>query len=795
MSSSTSSRFAAFCIRHRLFVVMALVISTTAMGFFASRIQIKTVFADMVPTHHPWIQTSEQYKNTFGGENVITIMVKAREGTIFTQNILQKIQDVSRKLRLVHGINSETIMSLASPNLQSVITTSSSVETVPLMSPHVPDTQAEIDQLRENVVRNPLALGHYVSEDLTSALITADFIDRLVDYKTIFPEVNDLISQETGHDVEIYVVGQPMLFGWVDHYLGQTGLIFFITLAALMVLLFILNRSYRGTLLPLVSGAVSATWAVGIADLVGFNLDPLVVVVAFLITARSVSHSVQLVTRFDDIRHKHPDIPSARAAEFSMAELLRPGSVGILADAAAMLVVLLTPIPLLQKISIIGTVWVGTIFISAVVLTPVLLSWLGPVVRPAHRLDLSGLMSRFLFLCFRLGTGKARYAVVGGAAIILGIGGYLALAISVGDVHPGSAILKSGSTYNQSAAAINHLFPGANRLYVVIQGDKPGAIHSPETLNTIALFQRDMARQSDVGGGSSLVDVIASTNQALHGGDPRYYSIGNTAVQNGQFAYMYFSHSASSAIEQYATTDYKDAAVSFLFRNHTGQTIRTAFHGVEEFIAANPLEGANYKLAGGLIGVTAAVNDVLLRGQMEAIALGLLVVVLCAMVVYRSVAAGLYFMVPVLLSNTVTFAYMTIHNIGLNINTVPIVALGIGLGVDYSFYIADGIKDDLREHNDPLLAVRNALQSAGKGVFVTGFALVATVFFWTFSSLRFQAEMGELIALWLFVSAASALIIMPALAWMFRPKFIFGNHALSTTSDSMYHPPLTTASQ
>ena len=132
-------------------------------------------------------------------------------------------------------------------------------------------------------------------------------------------------------------------------------------------------------------------------------------------------------------------------------------------------------------------------------------------------------------------------------------------------------------------------------------------------------------------------------------------------------------------------------------------------------------------------------------------------------------------MVPVILSNTVTFAYMTIEHIGLSINTIPVVALGIGLGVDYSFYIADGIREEVIQHGNVFKAMRDSMNSAGRGVLVTGTVLVATIVVWIFSSLRFQADMAKLIALWLSVSALSALIIMPTLAYVFKPRFIFGD--------------------
>lgn len=770
-----TTRLAGFCIRRRWWFLAVLAILTLVFAYFAAHIQIKTIFADLEPSNHPWIEVNNKYAASFGSANMVSIMVAAKHGTIFNQAILETIQKLTRDLRKIHGVNSASITSLASEKLSTVVATSDSIESVPLMWPDVPKTQAGIKRLEAQVVQNPLAYGNYVSRDLTSGLITVDFYDRLLDNEVAFKQINALIKRTAGPDVSVYVVGQPMLAGWVRYYLPETAIVALITVLLLAVLLFLLNRSYRGTFLPLLSGLISAAWALGIGELLGFNLDPLIAVVALIITARSVSHSVQLVTRFDDINALGLGLTAKEAAERSLREMFRPGSVGVLADAAAILVVLLTPIPFLQKVSIIGAIWVGTIFVSAVLLTPVLLSFLKTTGRYAHPVDLAPAMHTLLNGCLRLCTGRvSSRVVVAGAALVFAISLFYAFRVAVGDVNPGSPILKPDSEYNIAGAKINASYPGSNRMFVVVHGDKKGAVTEPEVLDTMALFQRQMTSQPEVGGANSIVDAIATTNQALHGNNPRYYQIADSAEDNAQFLYLAFSHADSSEIEQFTDLNYQDAAINLFFHDHTGDTIRTAFHQIKDFIATHPMKDAKFELAGGFIGVLAAVNDVLLRGQMEAIALGLLVVVLCAMLVYRSTAAGLYFMVPVVLSNTVTFAYMSFEHIGLSINTVPVVALGIGLGVDYSFYIADGIREEVIQHGDVFKAMKDSLNSAGRGVLVTGVVLVATIAVWIFSSLRFQADMAKLIALWLSVSALSALIIMPTLAYMLRPKFIFG---------------------
>jgi predicted RND superfamily exporter protein len=263
----------------------------------------------------------------------------------------------------------------------------------------------------------------------------------------------------------------------------------------------------------------------------------------------------------------------------------------------------------------------------------------------------------------------------------------------------------------------------------------------------------------------------------LREGNPRYQEFGSSAADNGEIMYLFTSSSDPGDIDRFVEPQYKDASVTVFFRDHQGETIRAAVARVEAFIAAHPDSPVTIQLAGGLVGVLAAVNEIIFAKQIESIALALLVLVICCAVTYRSLAAGMFFMVPVLLSNALTFSFMAWAGIGMNINTLPIAALGIGLGVDYAFYVVDEIREELRKGCTLPAAVERSLLGAGRGVLVTAATLITSVVIWYSSSIRFQAEMGILMALWLFISAMSSLLLMPALVVILKPRFIFDTAA------------------
>lgn len=765
-----------FCIRWRVSILVAMALVTLGLGYFARQVEVKTIFSDLQPADHPYVQTNEEFKNTFGGANVVTIMVETKSGDIFNRETLATIKQITDDLQYVDAVNQFQIVSLASKKLKTVRASNIGIESLPIMWPELPEGVEEIEKLKKDVISNPMVYGSYVSEDLKSALITVDFIDRLIDYDKVFPQVQQIIAKAQSPNAEIKLVGQPILAGLILDYLPETMKIVLLIIAAIAVILFLSKGTLRGMFLPLLSALVSGIWIFGIMKLLDINLDPLAVVISFIICARAISHAVQLNAAFNTERAEGGGSPPD-AARVALAKLFRPGMLGLATDFGAMMVVAMTPIPLLKKAAIIGGIWIGLMIFATLVLVPVMLSWC--TAHHEKRLipwSVNPLMKGLLRVCGLITTHRlsARLVLIA-AACILVVSGFYAKDITIGDSNPGSPILWPDATYNQDDAAINSRFPGSDRMFVVVAGEHENAMKEPEILENITKFQQYIEAQPEIGGTVSLADVIRPVNMIVHEGNPRFFRLGDDAVVNGEMLFFALTGSDPGDIDRFTDESYKNGSILMMFRDHKGDTIRRAIQAIKDFAEDNPMNGATFRLAGGLIGVLGAVNEVIFSGQIQSIALSLLLLFIFCAFAYRSTQAGLFFLPMVLISNTITFCFMSWANIGLNINTLPVAALGIGLGGDYAFYISDRIKEGYEKTGDLAASINFGLMTAGRGVLITATTLVTSVVFWYFfSSLRFQAEMGLLIAVWMTVSAISALLLIPSMIYTFKPRFILG---------------------
>lgn len=769
-----SDWLAEYCINYRRTIFVAIMVVTLIFGYFAVQIDVQTKLDDLLPDHK-FMEVQREFGENFGGANVVSILLEVEgEGTIFERPVLQKIKTITRDLREVKGVNTGTIKSLAAKQIQEIESTARQIKMSPVMWPDVPKSEDAVQKLRRKVQSNPRVYGVYVSTDLKAARITTGFYPDLLDPVTAFDQVRGLLDNVDDESVNVSVVGNPILYGWVNYYLPQTLTIVVVSFVLIGLALVVFTGTFLGALIALLTTIVSASWALGFTQIIDLHFDPLVVVIAFLIIARVVSASVQSIMRFKrELRSGVTD--SVLAAKRTLAAKWTPGALAVVTDAGAFLIVYLTPIPILQKIAFTGFIWLITIPVTAIILTTVSLSFVGDVENNSLMpFSVESILNPISDAVIRLTRTQWSYVILVGTLAILLVAGYFATGITVGNAKAGSSILWPDSTYNQSVKKLNRHFLGSNQMFVVFSGEDSKALQKPTLLKTMAEFQRFMEHQKEIGGSLSLADVLPAINRTLHGGDPRFLRLGNTSALNGQL--LYFFQDSPAALKGLSDKVLKNGAVTLFFTDRRGKTVRKSVDRIQAFKhrieEEDQLEGAEMKLAGGPIGVLSATNEVIRSTELQSIALALLLALILCALTYFSPLAGLYLIVPLLVANAITYGYMAWANIGLNINSVPVAALGIGLGIDYAIYVADRIRSGYEEKGSLEEAIPRAIYGAGQSVMITVFVLAISIVPFLFSSLRFQAEMALLIALWMAVAAIGAILVIPSLVIVFRPHFI-----------------------
>ncbi len=604
---------------------------------------------------------------------------------------------------------------------------------------------------------------------------------------TAVMDANDYPGEQP--KTRLFTAGEPMLKGWIYFHSGQLKLIFAITGVLFAILLFLNFRSFPGLFLPIVSTAVSAIWGLGFVGWLGYNLDPLILVVPILISARTASHAVQFLERYRDELRVDPYEPADAAVDRrqavinTMGELLTPSWIAIFTDAAGLLVLAVSSIPIIAKLGIFCCFWSSSNMISV----PLLLPWfLAHVMAPSagkhSGVDAEGVPNAF---AQRVMYHLAQYLMsprsnmpVGAIVVVLVVGSvYFARDVTVGENQPGSPILFRDSDYNIAAAAINNRFAGSNQLSVYLIGQEPHDMKRPEVVRTMERFRSHMMNVPGSGGTRDVPTLVRSINRLYHFDDPRWSSLPEAQADIGNILFMYEAGAAiPGVILEYMDYEAQTANFVTFFKDATGDTVRRAIDAAKEFVAEHPIEGIEYQLAGGYVGVTAAANEEIEHSELIQTALILVVVMASVLVTYRSFTAPALVFVVLAIAVMVNRAFMGIRGIGLNVNTLPVTAVGIGIGVDYAIYILDRIREESRDL--PLEeAVIKSLSTTGAAVVFTAVTVVAGIFYWIVGSdLRFNSEMALLLTLLMGGHMIGAITILPMMIRIFRPRFITGVH-------------------
>ncbi|WP_207793541.1 efflux RND transporter permease subunit [Pseudomonas lopnurensis] len=765
--------------RHPRSVLMVIAALTLLFAMRIPALKIYTDFADLLPQEHPYIQLHNGIKDTFGGANVLVIGVEFTEGDLFSNENLATIDRVTQAVDSLPGVNHNLVSSLTHRNSRKIwLTEVGSINSEPYyQSEFGPLDEAQLSAMKADVVANPRVYGPLVSPDLKVALVKAQLIEGQLDYEQTFAQLQALRQAETREGVTLYATGQPVLVGWAYTYMDQILQIFLFTVLAMLALLVFHFRKAYGVLIPLGGVMISTVWGLGIISLLGYNLDPLGLVIPFLIAARAMSHGVQLVERYyAEVRVLGDGQLAARA---TFDSLFRPGTLGIASDAIGLALIAIGSIALNTKLGIYASLWATTVIFSVLIGVPLLLSILPTPKNPEIKET---------FLRHVGGTCAATVARPGAAGKLLIIAALAILAglwasskVTIGDSEPGSPILYPEHDYNVSSKEINERFPGSEELYIIAEHAEAGGIKRPEVLKALQSQQAHMLGDPSVGGSKGLPDLVKQVNRLMHNDDPRWFQIPHDADYVGGLMFTYMASSPiPGALNEFNDTDDRIANLVFYYKDRQGETIRRAIHMAKQWIAEHGEEvpGLSIRLAGGTLGVAAAMNESAFDTNLLVLPLVFLLIFAFVMVFYTSWHAGLMMLMAMLFATVLTYAYMGLAGMSIDINTVPVIAVGIGVGIDYSIYMMDRIREEMVKNGSLASAVHRAIATTGMAVSFTAITLMAGIIMWVLlSDLRFQADAALLLCVMIVLNGFTSMLLVPAWVLVFKPRFITDAYA------------------
>lgn len=781
MKELTASRnkFRWFLVRKRKWVLVLFLLVSATMGYGVLKIKSEVILGDLFPYNHPFVKLNKRFAPVFGGGgSFVIIAVKARQGDIFNHEILSKITKITEEVELWDGIYRLQTTSISHGATQIAIPgAKGAIEFKPLMFPEPPTTEKGIAELKKNIFTTPYIRGTLVSLDGTAATIATVFKED-VSYVEAFKKLKSLKDRFTDDSTSIHISGFPMQMGYIINLKSQIFLVFVVSILLMIIIIVAVLQSFAGVLPPLILGVLTTFIGLGFIGWAGVNFSPLTFVLAFLVGARKLSHAFQITHRYLEELQLHQYNKEIACYE-TIDTMSKPNIVGVLTDGAGFAILFFAGIALMQQIAIIMAFWMVTI--AAASLTPIICTFI-PLNRASdivgktkHRKSLLDIVNTALsrFAIHKWG----RWVVICSVACILAFSSFYADNMKVGDPSPGSSLLWPDHPYNRDTALINNTFNASNETFCLYFDGEKEAVYDPAVLTTFELFDRYMSQTlPDIYKSSaSIANNIKQTLVMNRDGDVLWNQVPrDDGLLLGMLGELRRTTNPRSLM-RFVDQDRERAQLILYFSDHTSDNIARIKKAADDFFTKNPikLKNGEFKMAGGSIGLELALNQHMKETHASIDLMVLFIIFIMCSFFFRSFVAGLMLTCPLVIANLVAFCYMAINNIGLSVNTLPVAAVGVGVGVDFAIYLYSRCMEEFSQQKDWVKAVLISVSTCGKAIVYTGVTMILSVVPWYFlSELKFQAQMGFFLALLLLINVILSLTLHPLLILLIKPRFI-----------------------
>ncbi len=754
---------------HRRLVIAFFALASIGLALSAARLGIDAGFEKHLPRDHPFMQVFIEYQAEFGGANRLLIAVRARSGDIYTAEFMETLQAVTDAVFFLPGVNKSSVRSLFTPNVRFLEIVRGGFTGGNVVPPDYQGTEADLKRVRANVLKAGI-VGRLVANDLSAAMVTAELVetDPRTGQRLDYLEVAHLLEEElrsryAGPQTDIHIIGFARMMGDIADHAGDAMLFFAIAFLLSWIPVYFFTRSAWYTALLMLCSMVAVVWTLGLLSLFGFDIDPMSILVPFLVLAIGISHGVQVAGAAGQaIRNGASE---TRACRTAFRRLVVPGSVALASDCAGFLTMLIIDVQIIRDLAVTMGIGVAVILLTNLMLLPVLMSQVRHEPGYRERLQTSARVSTPVW---RRLSGVSSWPASGGvlllALIVFGIGFHKADEYAIGDVHEGVPELHPDSRYNRDSAMITRLFSVGVDILTVIVETHPDACIDFDILDRIDDFAARMAQVPGVQSTLSLAGIARTVHAGFNEGHPKWQTLPRTSSALVQ---------ATGPIETGSgllNADCSRMPILIFATDHRAETIDRLVQEVTAQAAIHDSDRIRFRLATGNLGVMAATNDLVRKAEFEMLAWIYGAVIALCLIAFRSIRGTLCVVLPLALVSTLAFALMTLLEIGLKVSTLPVAALGVGIGVDYGIYIFSDVKRRLDGGAMLSDAFQETFAVTGNAVVVTGLTLALGVLTWIFSGLKFQADMGVLLAFMFLANMAGAVLLGPALAWLFFGK-------------------------
>ncbi len=751
---------------HRVAVLGALAAITLVMAWFAKDLRMEAGFDKQLPMGHEFTDTFFQYRETLFGANRLIVVLHARKGDMWNAPFLKSLNDLTQAVRYMPGVDRNSVSSLWTPTTRVLQITEEGFQARDVIGGDI--TPEKLDDTNIAAIRENVVLGGYVgslvANDYSGAMVVADLLDYdpRSKQKTDYIELGKRIEHEVREkfetpDLEVQIIGFAKQISDVAE--GAKSVFQFFVGAFLLTALavYLYCRSFAFTCSALICSLVSLVWQFGTLHLLGFGLDPLAVLVPFLVFAIGVSHGVQQVNYISQGICAGKNCHDAARASFT--GLLIPGSMALVTAFVGFATLYLIPIPMIRELSLTASIGVAYKIVTNLVMLPVVASFFrfGPAY--VERVTkLRETREAWMGVLEHVAERRWAFIITGAAVLLFAVAFWQSLGRHIGYLKPGAPELRADSRYNRDAVSIVEKFSLGLDVFTVVNEFPKEGCYDFARMAWLDDFSWEMANVPGVISVAALPSLVKIGSAGFNEGNPKWQALPRDPRSMASFIGL--AGEGSGLYDPQCTV----LPLNVYLADHKATTIKAVVAAAQRYRIEHPWQDIKVRLASGNAGVQAATDQVLEKTELPMMLYVYATIIALVFFTYRDWRATVACCAPLTLATFLGYWFMKDLDIGLTVATLPVMVLAVGIGVDYAFYIYNRLQLHLANGIEISAALQRALLETGNATIFTAITLSIGVATWAFSALKFQADMGLLLAFMFMINMIMAITVLPALA-------------------------------
>ena len=728
-------------------VIVMIVLLTVVFGFYAQRVGITTDIKSFFPEDHPQVISYDEISEKFGG--VDRIMVALTTSDVFSFTSLRTIEQLTQELEQLQGVTN--VRSLTT--IDEIAGSEWGIDVVPLIG-EIPTEPQDLASLRERVLKDDMYVGTIVSADATGALhvVEVDPNSSAVEVALSIQELLESIDVPGG---QLYLTGTPVLNAVLaDSMQADLMKLFPIVLLLVAVILFLYFKNIRGVILPFITVLISVVWTLGLMGILGKQLSPLNAVMPVLLVSLGSAYGIYMIDRYND------ELVQGASREKAVSQTLKSVGVSVLlagtTTIAGFASNVSSSITLMKDFGLFTAYGVLVALLISLTFIPALLLLLPVPKKVAAKEDggQDGMLAKVLGRIAHLVVAKNRSVLVTMAIIlVIAVLGIPQLATDSNFFN----FFADDTAPKIAYEMVKDKFSGSESVEIVISGD----LLDPDVLHAMENLQTDLEQTGLVGRPQSIVNILQRVNMALNDGDPDFEVLPTTRQLAAQYLLL-MEMSGGEMVEQFITLDYGQARIQALVKDSSNEATTRLFSEIDVLFAKHFAHLDVEVAQTGIVALLDALASMIIKGQISSLFMALLTVFGIVLLLLRSWEGSLFSTMIVSSTILINFGVMGWLGIPLDIVTVLISSIGVGVGVDYSIHIYTRYQEERQKH-DPAQSVINAIIHTGKAIVTNAGSVIAGFLILLLSSFPPFRYFGSLVTMTMFVASASALLVLPAL--------------------------------